>query len=74
LGTSPPDGCHAERKQGAVGNVYDHHQQLAVDTSGTPLITMGPPTANTTSSVDGEDPPSSEDWYNDFHPDEPFQL
>ena len=31
----------------------------------------GDPTANTTSTVDGEDPPSSEDWKNDFHPDEP---
>jgi putative ATP-grasp target RiPP len=53
---------------------YDHDQQVAVGPSGTPLITMGPPTANTTSSTDGEDPPSSEDWYNDFHPDEPLQV
>jgi putative ATP-grasp target RiPP len=53
---------------------YDHDKQLAVDPSGTPLITMGPPTAQTTSTVDGEDPPSSEDWHNDFHPDEPFQA
>lgn len=30
-----------------------------------------PPTADTTATVDGEDPPSSEDWNNDFAPDEP---
>lgn len=53
---------------------YDHEQQVAVDAAGTPLVVMGPPTANTTSTVDGEDPPSSEDWDNDFHPDEPFQV
>lgn len=52
---------------------YDHDRQLAVDASGRPLITMGP-TANTTSTVDGEDPPSSEDWHNDFYPDEPLQV
>lgn len=28
-----------------------------------------PPTAPTTSRTDGEDPPSSEDWKNDYHPD-----
>jgi len=33
----------------------------------------GPPTAPTTQGVDGEDPPSSEDWINDYAPDEPFQ-
>ena len=53
---------------------YDHDQQLAVDASGAPLIMTGPPTANTTSNVDGEDPPSSEDWHNDFYPDDPFQA
>jgi hypothetical protein len=31
----------------------------------------GPPTAPTTQNVDGEDPPSSEDWKNDFAPDDP---
>ncbi len=47
---------------------YDGVQQKAVDLDGRPLIELpmsGPPTANTTSSTDGEDPPSSEDWYND---------
>ncbi|MGW4528968.1 putative ATP-grasp-modified RiPP [Amycolatopsis sp. NPDC004378] len=47
---------------------YDKEIQKAVDTSGRPLIDlprMGPPTANTTSSVDGEDGPSAEDWIND---------
>lgn len=53
---------------------YDHDQQVAVNRQGEPLITMAGPTANTTSSVDGEDPPSAEDWNNDFYPDEPFQV
>lgn len=53
---------------------YDHERQVAVGQSGQPLITMGDPTADTTSTVDGEDGPSSEDWHNDFHPDEPFQV
>ncbi|ONI83533.1 hypothetical protein ALI22I_34140 [Saccharothrix sp. ALI-22-I] len=47
---------------------YDSEAQKAVDAFGVPLIDlphMGPPTANTTSSVDGEDPPSAEDWNND---------
>lgn len=47
---------------------YDFPQQKSVDVSGRALIDlpqMGPPTANTTASVDGEDPPSSEDWIND---------
>lgn len=53
---------------------FDHERQLAVDASGVPLIAVGPPTAHTTASTDGEDGPSSEDWINDFHPDEPFQA
>ncbi|MEU4524764.1 putative ATP-grasp-modified RiPP [Amycolatopsis sp. NPDC024027] len=47
---------------------YDPETQKAVDATGQPLIDlpwMGPPTANTTSSVDGEDGPSAEDWNND---------
>jgi putative ATP-grasp target RiPP len=56
---------------------YDYNQQLAVDASGIPVLdrapVAGPPTAPTTPPVDGEDPPSSEDWNNDFAPDEPFQ-
>ena len=47
---------------------YDPQTQKAVDATGQPLIDlprMGPPTANTTSSVDGEDGPSAEDWNND---------
>lgn len=50
---------------------YDHDQQVAVDVAGTPLFAGGDPSADTTSTVDGEDPPSSEDWLNDFYPDEP---
>lgn len=63
----------------AVPARYDHERQVAVDRSGTPLIELpsagkkGDPSADTTSTVDGEDPPSSEDWKNDFCPDEPFQ-
>lgn len=64
----------ADSGSGLSGARYDHDLQLAVDPSGTPLITTGPPTANTTSTVDGEDPPSSEDWHNDFHPDEPLGV
>ncbi|MGB3442683.1 MAG: putative ATP-grasp-modified RiPP [Actinophytocola sp.] len=47
---------------------YDVEQQKAVDVARVPLIDsprMGDPTADTTSSTDGEDPPSSEDWNND---------
>ncbi|MCP3799730.1 putative ATP-grasp-modified RiPP [Allokutzneria sp. A3M-2-11 16] len=47
---------------------YDAEQQKAVDGDGVPLIDrprMGPPTAHTTASTDGEDPPSAEDWIND---------
>lgn len=47
---------------------YDADQQKAVDAFGVPLVDsprMGPPTAHTTASVDGQDPPSSEDWIND---------
>lgn len=47
---------------------YDPHQQKAVGLDGRPLVdspVCGPPTAKTTSSTDGEDPPSSEDWHND---------
>lgn len=43
---------------------YDPDRQVAVGAAGTPLV-AGEPTAVTTSSVDGEDPPSSEDWIND---------
>lgn len=56
---------------------YDHDQQVSVDASGTALIDLtpvaGPPTAPTTQTVDGEDPPSSEDWINDYAPDAPSQ-
>ncbi|MFC9253003.1 putative ATP-grasp-modified RiPP [Amycolatopsis thailandensis] len=47
---------------------YDQEQQKAVDATGRPLIEspiMGDPSADTTSTVDGEDGPSSEDWNND---------
>jgi putative ATP-grasp target RiPP len=47
---------------------YDEQEQIAVEVlSGLPLIAAKPkpPTAKTTSGVDGEDPPSSEDWNND---------
>jgi putative ATP-grasp target RiPP len=46
---------------------YDHDLQLAVDTTGRPLIDAlhGDPSADTTSRTDGEDGPSSEDWNND---------
>jgi putative ATP-grasp target RiPP len=47
---------------------YDSVQQKAVDTTGRPLIEspiMGDPSASTTSTVDGEDGPSAEDWNND---------
>ena len=45
---------------------YDEAEQIAVDAaSGLSLIAAKPPTANTTQSTDGEDPPSAEDWKND---------
>lgn len=52
---------------------FDHERQMVIDPAGRPLVTMGPPTANTTSRVDGEDPPSSEDWRNDYWPDAPAE-
>ncbi len=54
---------------------YDHDRQCATDTGGVAVLDVaaGPPTAPTTPGVDGEDPPSSEDWINDYTPDEPFQ-
>jgi hypothetical protein len=36
-------------------------------------LAAGPPTAPTIQTVDDEDPPSSEDWKNDYTSDEPFQ-
>lgn len=56
---------------------YDPIQQLSIGPDGMPAVSSlagGPPTADTTSTVDGEDPPSSEDWNNDFHEDGPFQV
>ena len=47
---------------------YDEQQQKAVDSAGCPLIELsvaGDPSADTTSTTDGEDGPSSEDWDND---------
>ena len=46
---------------------YDDALQLAVDAAGCPLIdtVRGDPSASTTTSTDGEDGPSSEDWDND---------
>lgn len=45
---------------------YDHVLQVVVDNiTGLPLPSMAKPTAITTASVDGEDPPSAEDWIND---------
>jgi putative ATP-grasp target RiPP len=44
----------------------DEREQLAVEIdSGLPLIVAGDPSADTTSTTDGEDGPSSEDWDND---------
>ncbi len=62
---------------------YDHDQQITVTASGQPVLdehrrtagpVAGPPTAPTTPPVDGEDPPSSEDWINDFAPEEPSPV
>ncbi len=63
---------------------YDHERQVGVSVSGVPLLTLrswsgtsttspmaGPPTAPTTPPVDGEDPPSAEDYVNDYCPDQP---
>ena len=47
---------------------YDGDRQMAVSACGKPVIEqphLAAPTAITTSSTDGEDPPSSEDWIND---------
>ncbi|MPZ64440.1 MAG: hypothetical protein GEU83_02555 [Pseudonocardiaceae bacterium] len=57
-----------------LGWGYDHEQQLATGPDGVALLDFaaGPPTAPTTQTVDGEDPPSSEDWINDYAPDEPI--
>lgn len=54
---------------------YDHERQIAVDGSGRAMLDIvdGPPTAPTTPPTDGEDPPSGEDWRNDYTPDYPVQ-
>ena len=46
---------------------YDDDRQLAVTEDGRALIDVvcGDPSADTTSTTDGEDGPSSEDWDND---------
>lgn len=63
----------APSRDATVPGRYDHDQQVTVDATGTPLITMGDPTAIPTETVDGQDGPSSTDWINDFCPDEPYQ-
>lgn len=58
----------ADLGRGLPDWTYDERQQKALDSNGTPLIDspkLNDPTAFTTSSTDGEDPPSSEDWIND---------
>lgn len=54
---------------------YDGERQLLVIDDGTGRAVVAcadsDPTAPTTSRTDGEDPPSSEDWKNDYHHDEP---
>ncbi len=67
-----PWGLRRARPAGAGKVVpawtYDQARRMAVGSDGRPLIESpgaGDPTAVTTSSVDGEDPPSSEDWIND---------
>ncbi|MPZ65722.1 MAG: hypothetical protein GEU83_09485 [Pseudonocardiaceae bacterium] len=52
---------------------YDQERQLCTGPDGVALLDLasGPSTAPTTQNVDGEDPPSSEDWINDYTPDEP---
>jgi putative ATP-grasp target RiPP len=56
-------------RAGRVGPGWSYcvERQLAVDSAGRPLIDMvgGDPSADTTSTTDGEDGPSSEDWNND---------
>lgn len=67
-----PWGLRRVRPAGPGRNIpawtYDMEQQKAVDASGTPMIELpvgADPSADTTSTVDGEDGPSSEDWNND---------
>lgn len=57
-----------------LAGTYCPALQSTVDLGGRPVVggaLMGDPTANTTGSVDGEDPPSSEDWTNDYLDDDP---
>lgn len=45
-----------------------------VDTDGRPVVErtrMGDPSVSTTGSLDGENPPSCEDWNNDYIGDDP---
>ncbi|MDQ0376475.1 putative ATP-grasp-modified RiPP [Amycolatopsis thermophila] len=46
------------------GGTYDPVRQVRVY-EGRPLIEMGPPTAITTGSQDGDEGDPSEDWHND---------
>lgn len=69
----------AQPHQPLPASIFDPVRQVSVlvDDNGVPIVGDGaeakpkPPTAPTTSRVDGEDPPSSEDWRNDYHPDYP---
>jgi putative ATP-grasp target RiPP len=58
------------RRAGVISWRYDHDRQVAVTPDGRPLTASGDATADSVSTLDGDEGPS-EDWTYDFHPDSP---
>lgn len=54
---------------GSAGSEDSGDEDWQSDFTSDALLVAGPPTAPTTPPVDGEDPPSAEDWINDYCPD-----
>ncbi|MGH3621790.1 MAG: putative ATP-grasp-modified RiPP [Sciscionella sp.] len=63
-----PDGTPIAASASAAGTANTTGSPGRDDPTG--VLVAGPPTAPTTSTVDGEDPPSSEDWINDYCQDD----
>ncbi|GAA5154467.1 hypothetical protein GCM10023321_26320 [Pseudonocardia eucalypti] len=58
------------RAAGVTSWRYDHDRQIAVTPEGFPVTADGEASADSVSTLDGDEGPS-EDWKYDFHPDSP---
>jgi hypothetical protein len=79
LGVRPWALTHLRSANGTGSSVlgaYSHELQVMITADGSPVVDSGlragDPSADTTATVDGEDGPSSEDWDNDFAPEDPL--